>query len=189
MPTTWITICDTCKRPGWETTGMERTDGEALAALIEAEVAGDPAVRTRRVSCTMGCERACNVIVQGEGRIGYSLGTFEPGPEAADAIAAYARMHAASETGRVPFREWPQGVKGHFVSRHLPVPAEPVLPDPGPSGAGPEPAPGEPAATGPAPGPESTDPAPAGPSVTGPAATEQGPADPAPATPRPGREP
>ena len=133
MPTTWITICDTCKRPGWDATGMERTDGEALATLIETEVAGDVTVRTRRVSCTMGCERACNVIVQGEDRIGYSLGTFEPVAEAAEAIAAYARMHAASETGRVPFREWPQGVKGHFVSRHLPVPREPESSGAGPS--------------------------------------------------------
>ena len=38
--TTWATICDTGKRPGWEGTGMERTDAEALADLIEAWVDG-----------------------------------------------------------------------------------------------------------------------------------------------------
>lgn len=119
--TTWITICDTCKRDGWELTDMERTDGEALAALIEGAAQGHP-VATRRVSCTMGCERACNIVVQGAGKIGYSLGKFDPTPEAAEAIVAYASMHAASETGQVPFREWPLGVKGHFVSRHVPVP-------------------------------------------------------------------
>jgi predicted metal-binding protein len=120
----WITICDTCKREGWELTGMEQTDGERLAALIEAASKGEADVRTRRVSCTMGCERACNVIVQAQGKVGYSLGRFEPDADAALAIVAYARMHAQSETGPVPFREWPPGVKGHFVSRHLPVPAE-----------------------------------------------------------------
>ncbi|MBI1418678.1 MAG: DUF1636 domain-containing protein [Limimaricola sp.] len=118
--TTWITICDTCKRPGWEMGDMARTDGEALADLIEARAA--PPVATRRVSCTMGCERACNVIVQAQGKIGYSLGRFEPSDEAAEAIVAYATAHAASETGQVPFRQWPQGVKGHFVSRHVPLP-------------------------------------------------------------------
>ena len=118
--TTWITICDTCKRDGWELTAMERTDGDVLAALIEAEVTGP--VATRRVSCTMGCERACNIIVQGVGKIGYSLGKFEPTVEAAQAIVAYAAQHAASTTGQVPFREWPLGVKGHFVSRHVPLP-------------------------------------------------------------------
>ena len=119
--TSWITICDTCKRPGWEATDMRRTDGEALAALIEAAAAGT-GLHTRRVSCTMGCERACNVIVQGPGKMGYSMGTFAPEAEAAEAIVAYARLHAESETGQVPYRTWPQGVKGHFVSRHLPLP-------------------------------------------------------------------
>lgn len=120
--TTWITICDTCKRPGWEETSMERTDGEALAELIERAATSRARVATRRVSCTMGCERACNVIVQAAGKIGYSLGTFEPVEEAAEAIVAYAVAHAESETGQVPFREWPQGVKGHFVSRQVPLP-------------------------------------------------------------------
>ena len=119
--TTWITICDTCKRVGWELTAMAQTDGEVLAQLIETAAAGS-VVATRRVSCTMGCERACNIIVQGAGKIGYSLGKFEATPEDAAAIVAYAAMHAASASGQVPFREWPLGVKGHFVSRHVPLP-------------------------------------------------------------------
>ena len=119
---TWITICDTCKRPGWDETGMEQTDGEKLAGLVEAAAANTDTVRTRRVSCTMGCDRACNITVQAAGKINYSLGTFEPTSEDAEAIVEYAAKHAASETGQVPYREWPQGVKGHFVSRHQPLP-------------------------------------------------------------------
>ena len=119
--TSWITICDTCKRPGWDNGPMTSTDGEALASAIEA-LAAEAGVATRRVSCTMGCERACNVIVQGQGKIGYSLGTFEGTAEDAAAIVAFAALHGESETGQVPFRQWPQGVKGHFVSRQLPVP-------------------------------------------------------------------
>jgi predicted metal-binding protein len=103
---------------------MTRTDGEVLAALIEDAADQGGVVRTRRVSCTMGCERACNVIVQGAGKIGYSLGKFEPSTEDAQAIVDYAVMHAASATGQIPFREWPVGVKGHFVSRHVPLPAD-----------------------------------------------------------------
>ncbi len=120
--TSWITICDTCKREGWDAETAGETDGEALAALIEAAAEGRD-VCTRRVSCTMGCERACNVIVQGAGKIGYSLGKFEPDAESAGAIVEFAEKHGASETGQVPFREWPQGVKGHFVSRQIPLPA------------------------------------------------------------------
>ena len=120
--TTWITICDTCKRTGWEETGMEKTDGEALAEMIEAAAVGAGDVSTRRVSCTMGCDRACNITVQSKDKINYSLGTFEATVEDAEAIVEYAEKHAASETGQVPYREWPQGVKGHFVSRHQPLP-------------------------------------------------------------------
>ncbi|MDQ2090767.1 DUF1636 domain-containing protein [Marimonas arenosa] len=121
---TWITICDTCKREGWDAARDAQTDGEALAALIEAAAEGRGEVRTRRVSCTMGCERACNVVVQAEGKIGYSLGKFTPDAVSAQAIVDYAGLHAASETGQVPFREWPQGVKGHFVSRQVPPPVD-----------------------------------------------------------------
>ncbi|MDU8929520.1 DUF1636 domain-containing protein [Alisedimentitalea sp. MJ-SS2] len=119
--TSWITICDTCKTEGWDAETAKVTDGEALAEKIEA-MAEDRGVRTRRVSCTMGCDRACNIIVQGAGKIGYSLGRFAARDEDAQAIVDYAVLHGASETGQVPFREWPQGVKGHFVSRHVPVP-------------------------------------------------------------------
>ncbi len=121
--TSWITVCDTCKREGWAESGAAQTDGEVLAALVEAAAEGQATVRTRRVSCTMGCERACNVVVQSAGKLCYSLGKFEPTEEDAAAIVEYAAKHAQSETGQVPFREWPQGVKGHFVSRHAPLPA------------------------------------------------------------------
>lgn len=117
--TTWITVCDTCKRPETLAIGPEGTDGERLAALIEA--AADDAVAVRRFSCLMGCARACNVTVQAEDKTGYSLGDFEPTAEAAAAIVAYGRLHDASDTGQVPYREWPEGVKGHFVSRHPPL--------------------------------------------------------------------
>lgn len=125
--TTWITICDTCKRPGWAETGAEVTDGARLAEAVEAAVAAlpDAGLRTRRVSCTMGCDRACNITVQAAGKLCYSLGLFDPDdPEAAPAIAAWAALHAQSDTGQVPFRQWPVGVKGHFVSRHAPLPAD-----------------------------------------------------------------
>ncbi len=123
--TTWITICDTCKAEGWSADTAKQTDGARFAEAIEAATQGTD-IATRRVSCTMGCERACNIIVQATGKIGYSLGKFDGTPGDAAAVVEYAQMHAGSETGQVPFRQWPQGVKGHFVSRHVP------LPDPAP---------------------------------------------------------
>ncbi|MFQ1699270.1 DUF1636 family protein [Loktanella agnita] len=120
--TTWITICETCKREGWDANGMEQTDGEALATLVEAAATGLSRVKTRRMSCLMGCTRACNVSIQAAGKLCYTLGEFEPSAESASGIVSYAISHAGSETGQVPYRDWPQAVKGHFVTRHLPLP-------------------------------------------------------------------
>lgn len=120
--TTWITICDTCKREGWDTSGADKTDGEVLAALIEGAAAGVPDLKTRRVSCLMGCKQGCNVAIQAQGKLSYTIGNFEPLDDAAAGIVDYATKHAASENGQVPYREWPQAIKGHFVTRHPPLP-------------------------------------------------------------------
>ena len=123
MTTTWITICDTCKRDDWAERGMAETDGERLATLVEL-AARDSNLAVRRTSCLMGCDHSCNVAIQAPGKLAYTLGRFEPTQEAADGIVAYAQGHAASPTGQVPYREWPQAVKGHFVTRHPPLPED-----------------------------------------------------------------
>jgi predicted metal-binding protein len=120
--TTWITICDTCKRDNWEEGRDPRPHGEDLAELVEQHAKGR-AVKTRRVSCLMGCKHGCNVAIQAQGKLAYTLGNFTPDAAAAEAIIDYAELHGQSETGQVPFRQWPQGVKGHFITRH------PALPD------------------------------------------------------------
>lgn len=116
--TTWVTVCDTCKRDGWQADGP--TDGERLAELVEPLAGGD--VRVRRFSCLMGCEHGCNVAIQAAGKVAYTLGRFEPSLEAAQGLMAWAALHAESLTGVVPYRQWPLAVKGHFVSRHPPLP-------------------------------------------------------------------
>ena len=119
--TTTITICDTCKREGWDD-ASGATDGATLADLIEAAATGRDGVATRRHSCLMGCDRACNVTLQAEGKMAYTLGRFDPTEEAAQGIVDYAVLHAAAGTGVVPYREWPLAIKGHFVTRHPPLP-------------------------------------------------------------------
>lgn len=121
MPITWITICDTCKREDWAERGQAATDGEVFAAMIEAAAAGT-GLRTRRTSCLMGCDHSCNIAVQAAGKLCYTLGRFEPSEAAATGIVDWAKGHAASDTGQVPYREWPEAVKGHFVTRHPPLP-------------------------------------------------------------------
>lgn len=116
--TTTILVCDTCRYSVDSKTGPEgATGGELLAAEIEDLASGLPGIEVRRLSCLMGCERHCNTAVTAPGKLTYVLGRFEPCRSAAEAVVEYASRHASSETGQVPFREWPAGVKGHFVAR------------------------------------------------------------------------
>ena len=119
--TTMITVCDTCKREGWES-ASGTTDGARLAALVEAAAAGREGVAIRRHSCLMGCAGACNVTLQALGKMAYTLGRFEATEEAARGIVDYAALHAGHPNGVVPFRDWPVAIKGHFVTRHPPLP-------------------------------------------------------------------
>jgi len=119
---TWITVCDTCKRPEWRADQGE-TDGERLAILVEkaASLPDASNVKVRRHSCLMGCANACNVTVQAAGKLCYTLGGFLPEPGVAQAIVTYAALHADSDGGQVAYRQWPQPIKGHFVTRHPPL--------------------------------------------------------------------
>ncbi|WP_159965664.1 DUF1636 family protein [Profundibacterium mesophilum] len=125
---TWITICDTCRREGRPEDEAGPRDGARLAELVEAAAGASRMqgedLRTRRVSCLMGCTHGCNVAVQADGKLSYTLGRFEARTQDAEAIVAYAALHARSDAGQVPYRTWPQGVKGHFITRHPPLPRE-----------------------------------------------------------------
>jgi predicted metal-binding protein len=104
---------------------MAQTDGERLADLIEATMdqRSVPSIKTRRVSCLMGCSHGCNVAIQASGKLAYTLGKFEPSQDSAEAIIGYADLHQQSDSGQVPYRQWPEGVKGHFITRHPPLPS------------------------------------------------------------------
>jgi predicted metal-binding protein len=116
--TTTIFVCDTCRFSREDREGPDgRTGGELLAERIERIAAGADGIEVRRQSCLMGCERFCNTAVAAPGKLTYVLGMFAPTDASAAAVVDYARLHAASQGGQVPFKAWPQGVKGHFVAR------------------------------------------------------------------------
>ncbi|MCL5775450.1 DUF1636 domain-containing protein [Limibaculum sp. FT325] len=129
LPKTTIVVCDTCRYSVEDKTApCGRTGGEILASEVERLAAGREGVEVRRTSCLMGCERHCNTAVMADGKITYVLGQFVPGREAAEAVVEYAALHRESETGQVPFRQWPQGVKGHFIARLPALATKPAVP-------------------------------------------------------------
>ncbi len=116
--TTTIFVCDTCRWSVEEKCApCGQTGGEILAAHVERLAAAVPGIEVRRQSCLMGCERHCNTAVTAPDKLTYVLGAFAPGGEAAKAVVDYACLHRDSPTGQVPFRQWPKGVKGHFMAR------------------------------------------------------------------------
>lgn len=122
-----IIVCSTCRHSGEEKTGPDgASGGETLARTLEAIIAerGRADVRLRRQACLWSCTRHCNVWIQDSERFSYIAGGFAPDREAAEAILAWFDLHGATEDGLVPFREWPQGMRGHFIARLPPTPAE-----------------------------------------------------------------
>jgi predicted metal-binding protein len=116
-----VVVCNTCRVSADERETPEGVRGGALlaAALREAAAGGDVAVQ--EMSCLFNCSQHCSIHLRAPGKIGYVLGRFEPTAEAAQAIIDYAVAYAASDEGVVPYRQWPEGVKGHFIVRVPPA--------------------------------------------------------------------
>ena len=118
-----LTVCITCRLPRLREEKSGEPCGESMLALIKGLAENFPNVSVRGQSCLMGCDHGCNVAVSAIGKMSYVLGKFEPSEENASAILEYASKHADSDTGIVPFREWPKCVKGHFIARIPPIDA------------------------------------------------------------------
>ena len=119
-----IVFCTTCRHSAEAQTGPDGvTGGETLARAMEKLVAarGRLDVRIERQACLWSCTRHCNVLIRDSERYSYLAGGFAPIPEAAEGILAWFDLHGSSETGEVPFRTWPQAMRGHFIARIPPL--------------------------------------------------------------------
>ena len=116
-----VTACSTCRFDG---EAREDADGvrggRHLVAALTALAAEEPhyaGIAVESVACLWACAEHCVVNLQAPGKVGYIAGRFAPDAEAARAILDFAVGYAASEDGGVPYRDWPEGVKGHFIAR------------------------------------------------------------------------
>ena len=128
-----VVACNTCRHSpdangdanGGAGGGADgRSDGARLAAALHRVKASDQGydgVAVQEMPCLFACRDACAVHLRGAGKIGYVLGRFRPDEDAARAILDYARAYARSDTGEVPFDDWPEGVKGRFLTRTPPA--------------------------------------------------------------------
>jgi predicted metal-binding protein len=119
-----IVMCSTCRFSASEKTGPEGlTGGEVLIGHMRAALAVrgsfDAGLQTQ--ACLWNCKRHCSVILRDDRRFTYFTGDHEPTREQAEAILDWFTAHGETETGEVPFRQWPQRMRGHFIARIPPV--------------------------------------------------------------------
>lgn len=119
-----VVACNTCRHSADARDDEAGTRGGArLVEALQAAQAGDAryaGIAVQQMPCLFACTDFCTVHLRAPGKVGYVLGRFTPDTDAARAILDYAVEYAASEHGRVPFKQWPQGVKGHFITRTPP---------------------------------------------------------------------
>lgn len=119
-----VVVCNTCRlAPDQREDGTGQRGGALLADALRTAQAADPAyahIAVQEMPCLFACSRHCTVHIRAPGKIGYVLGDFAPDAAAAQAILAYAAHHAASVEGQVRYADWPEGVKGHFITRTPP---------------------------------------------------------------------
>lgn len=118
---TAVVVCNTCRVSEEDRETAEGLRGGALLAAALREAAAGSGVAIQEMACLFNCAQHCSIHLRAPGKIGYVLGRFEPTPEAAKAIVDYAVAYAASDEGVVPYRQWPEGVKGHFIVRVPPA--------------------------------------------------------------------
>ncbi len=119
-----VVVCSTCRDPA--ATRMDdpgRQGGALLAEALRAARLADPLlaeIAIEQMPCLFACARSCAIHIRAAGRISYVLGDFSPTAHAAQAILAYASSYARTTDGDVAYRDWPEGVKGHFITRMPP---------------------------------------------------------------------
>lgn len=119
-----VVACSSCRFAAAEREDPQgRRGGTLLVEALRSAKAQDPAydgVDVEEMPCLFACGEHCTVHLRAPGKVGYVLGRFTPDAEAARAILDYAALYADSQSGQVPFRQWPAGVKGHFIVRTPP---------------------------------------------------------------------
>jgi predicted metal-binding protein len=120
-----VVVCNTCRYAQ-----DARSDGEGvrgglrLAEALRKVRASDEryaGVAVQDMACLFACTEFCTVHLRAPGKVSYVMGRFSPDEDAARAILDYAAQYAQSAEGQVPYSQWPDGVKGHFITRSPPV--------------------------------------------------------------------
>lgn len=120
-----VVVCTTCRFSSQEPVNDKgQRGGQLLLEAIQSAKTADSRytdIAIEPMSCLFACSNHCTTHLRAGGKIGYVMGSFQPTPDAAEAILEYARLYAETAEGVVPYPLWPEGVKGHFLVRIPPA--------------------------------------------------------------------
>jgi predicted metal-binding protein len=92
---------------------------ESMRKVLHAKDRKDVSIVEQ--SCLWNCTQSCSVVIRDSERYSYVTGRHAPTEQQAEAILAWFDMHGNTETGEVPFRDWPDAMRGHFIARIPPA--------------------------------------------------------------------
>ena len=115
-----LVICTTCRFSSEEPVDAAGLSGgqvllKAVKTAVEATSAD--ALQVEAQACLWACRSHCVVYLAQSRKPAYVAGTFAPTNDVAKAIIDFARRYAASCDGAVPYRDWPEEMKGRFIAR------------------------------------------------------------------------
>lgn len=120
-----IVVCSSCRHSADARSDAHGQRGGAILAdelrRLQPLLPDAAVIRIQTMACLFACTRHCTVHLRAPAKISYVLGDFTPTPAAARAIFDFTIRYAASQSGQVPYRQWPDGVKGHFLTRSPPA--------------------------------------------------------------------
>ncbi len=121
-----LVLCNTCRFPdGRKVADDGRTGGQTLIAELRALLAehGRRDVDVEEQACLWNCTQSCSVAIRDTERFSYITGKHVATRTQAEAILQWFDAHGASPSGEVPFKQWPDAMRGHFIARIPPVKA------------------------------------------------------------------
>jgi predicted metal-binding protein len=117
-----LVICSTCKFSNEAKFAPDgRTGGQMMIEAVRQAAGTREDVVIEEQACLWNCTRPCSVVLQDDKRFSYVTGGNVPSAEQAEAILHWFDLHGGTEDGMVPFRQWPQLMRGHFIARIPPV--------------------------------------------------------------------
>jgi predicted metal-binding protein len=119
-----LVLCNTCRFPdGRKLADDGRTGGQTLIAELRRLLTdtGRSDVDVVEQSCLWNCTQSCSVAIRDTERFSYITGKHVATRDQAEAILQWFDAHGETETGEVPFKQWPDAMRGHFIARIPPV--------------------------------------------------------------------